>query len=82
MQSRKSAREPLLRTAHTLARYENAFFKRLVSDWSYFENWQDKGSPDASASASSGPNIVDFHRELTRHFHREVTRLMYVSVRC
>ncbi|TPL21165.1 hypothetical protein FJ945_20565 [Mesorhizobium sp. B2-4-9] len=32
-------------TAHTLARYENAFFNRLVSDWSNFENWQDKGSP-------------------------------------
>ncbi|UDL91313.1 trimethylamine methyltransferase family protein [Mesorhizobium sp. PAMC28654] len=39
-------------TAHTLARYENAFYKPLVSDWSNFENWQDKGSPDAARRAN------------------------------
>ena len=37
---------------HTLARYKNAFYRPLVSDWSNFENWQDKGSQTATDRAS------------------------------
>ena len=37
--------------AHTLERYENAFYSPILSDWSNFENWQDRGSQDATARA-------------------------------
>ena len=37
---------------HTLARYKTAFYRPLVSDWSNFENWQDKGSQTATDRAS------------------------------
>ena len=37
---------------HTLARYENAFYRPLLSDWSNFENWQESGSKDATQRAS------------------------------
>ena len=37
---------------HTLARYKTAFYRPLVSDWSNFENWQDKGSLTATDRAS------------------------------
>ncbi len=30
---------------HTLARYENAFYSPLLSDWRNFENWTEAGSP-------------------------------------
>ena len=30
--------------AHTQARYETAFYSPFLSDWSNFENWQDRGS--------------------------------------
>ena len=36
---------------HTLARYENAFYRPLVSDWSNFENWTDAGAKDATQRA-------------------------------
>ncbi len=36
---------------HTLARYETAFYRPLLSDWSNFENWRDAGSKDATARA-------------------------------
>jgi trimethylamine--corrinoid protein Co-methyltransferase len=39
-------------TAHTLARYENAFYRPLLSDWSNFENWRDAGAKDATMRAS------------------------------
>lgn len=32
-------------TAHTLARYETAFYPPLLSDWRNFETWQEAGSP-------------------------------------
>jgi trimethylamine---corrinoid protein Co-methyltransferase len=32
---------------HTIARYETAFWRPIVSDWSNFENWRDQGSKDA-----------------------------------
>ncbi len=36
---------------HTLARYENAFYPPLLSDWSNFENWQDSGGRTATERA-------------------------------
>ncbi len=37
--------------AHTLERYETAFYSPILSDWSNFENWQDRGSLDATQRA-------------------------------
>ena len=39
-------------SAHTLARYESAFYRPLLSDWSNFENWTDAGSRDATQRAT------------------------------
>ncbi len=38
--------------AHTLARYESAFYRPLLSDWSNFENWRDAGSQTATERAT------------------------------
>jgi trimethylamine--corrinoid protein Co-methyltransferase len=38
--------------AHTLERYESAFYSPLVSDWRNFETWRDAGSPTASQHAN------------------------------
>jgi trimethylamine--corrinoid protein Co-methyltransferase len=38
--------------AHTLARYEHAFYRPLLSDWSNFENWTDAGARDATQRAT------------------------------
>jgi len=38
--------------AHTLARYEHAFYRPLLSDWSNYENWTDAGSRDATQRAT------------------------------
>lgn len=38
--------------AHTLARYESAFYRPLLSDWSNFENWRDAGSRNATERAT------------------------------
>lgn len=38
-------------TAHTLARYEDAFYAPLVSDWSNFESWESAGSRTATERA-------------------------------
>jgi trimethylamine--corrinoid protein Co-methyltransferase len=38
-------------TAHTLERYDTAFYQPVLSDWSNFENWQERGSKDAAARA-------------------------------
>jgi trimethylamine--corrinoid protein Co-methyltransferase len=38
-------------SSHTLARYETAFYRPLLSDWSNFENWQDAGSRTATQRA-------------------------------
>ena len=32
-------------TAHTLARYETAFYAPMLSDWRNFESWREAGSP-------------------------------------
>ncbi len=40
-------------TAHTLARYETAFYEPIVSDWRNFETWEDGGSLDATQRANA-----------------------------
>ncbi len=39
--------------AHTMARYQNAFFSPMISDWRNFEQWQSAGSPHASDKANT-----------------------------
>jgi trimethylamine--corrinoid protein Co-methyltransferase len=39
-------------SSHTLARYEAAFYRPLLSDWSNFENWTDAGSQNATERAT------------------------------
>ncbi len=39
-------------SAHTLARYETAFYRPLLSDWSNYENWQDAGALNATQRAT------------------------------
>lgn len=38
---------------HTMARYETAFWRPLLSDWSNFENWSEAGSRDATTRATT-----------------------------
>src|ERR1700756_563748 len=38
--------------AHTLARYQSAFYRPLLSDWSSYENWRDAGSRNATERAT------------------------------
>ncbi|MFN3994496.1 MAG: trimethylamine methyltransferase family protein [Tabrizicola flagellatus] len=38
--------------AHTMARYERAFYQPMLSDWRGYENWQIAGAKDASARAT------------------------------
>ncbi|MBC6439767.1 MAG: trimethylamine methyltransferase family protein [Rhodospirillales bacterium] len=37
---------------HTLARYEDAFYAPLVSDWNNFENWSEAGAKDTATRAN------------------------------
>ena len=39
-------------TAHTLARYETAFYNPILSDGRNFETWRDSGSVDATRRAN------------------------------
>ena len=39
-------------TQHTLDRYEDAFYKPLLSDWDNFERWQETGSVNATTRAN------------------------------
>ncbi len=39
--------------AHTLARYETAFYQPLVSDWRNFETWEESGSLTATERANA-----------------------------
>jgi trimethylamine--corrinoid protein Co-methyltransferase len=39
-------------SAHTLARYESAFYRPLLSDWSNFENWTEAGARNATQRAT------------------------------
>jgi trimethylamine--corrinoid protein Co-methyltransferase len=38
--------------AHTLERYERAFYAPILSDWRNFENWQLAGAEDATTRAN------------------------------
>jgi trimethylamine--corrinoid protein Co-methyltransferase len=40
-------------TAHTLARYQTAFYRPMLSDWSSYEAWVEKGSKDATTRATA-----------------------------
>lgn len=37
--------------AHTLARYQSAFYEPIISDWRNFESWSDAGRPTAYEKA-------------------------------
>ena len=37
--------------AHTLERYDNAFYQPLLSDWRNFESWSEDGARDATQRA-------------------------------
>jgi trimethylamine--corrinoid protein Co-methyltransferase len=39
-------------STHTLARYETAFHRPLLSDWSNFESWTEAGAKDATRRAT------------------------------
>jgi len=39
-------------TAHTMERYENAFYQPILSDWRNFEAWQEDGSKTATQRAT------------------------------
>jgi trimethylamine---corrinoid protein Co-methyltransferase len=39
--------------AHTMARYEHAFYQPLVSNWQNYENWQASGGKDATQRATA-----------------------------
>jgi len=39
-------------TAHTLERYENAFYQPILSDWRNFEAWQEDGAKSATQRAN------------------------------
>ncbi len=39
-------------SVHTIQRYENAFYSPLVSDWTNFETWQEKGGITATQRAN------------------------------
>ena len=49
-------------TAHTQARYRNAFFAPMISDWRNYESWRDAGSPTALDSANR------LYKERLEHF--------------
>jgi trimethylamine---corrinoid protein Co-methyltransferase len=38
-------------SAHTIARYEHAFWRPILSDWSNFENWHEAGAKTATERA-------------------------------
>jgi trimethylamine---corrinoid protein Co-methyltransferase len=40
-------------TAHTLERFETAFYAPILSDWRNFETWQEAGSPTAYQKANA-----------------------------
>jgi trimethylamine---corrinoid protein Co-methyltransferase len=37
---------------HTIARYEKAFYRPILSDWTNFENWTDAGAKNATTRAN------------------------------
>lgn len=49
-------------TPHTLERYETAFYRPILSDWSNFETWSENGSIDATHRANA------IYKELLQHY--------------
>lgn len=39
-------------SAHTMERYQTAFYELLVADWSNFGTWAERGAKDASTRAT------------------------------
>lgn len=39
-------------SAHTITRYEHAFYHPMLSDWRNFETWAEAGAPDATRRAA------------------------------
>jgi trimethylamine--corrinoid protein Co-methyltransferase len=39
--------------AHTLARYETAFYQPILSDWRNFETWREAGALDTTQRANA-----------------------------
>jgi trimethylamine--corrinoid protein Co-methyltransferase len=40
-------------TAHTMERYDSAFYSPVVSDWTNFENWKEAGGLDSAQRANA-----------------------------
>jgi trimethylamine--corrinoid protein Co-methyltransferase len=40
-------------TAHTLERFETAFYSPIISDWRNFESWDEGGRPTADQKANA-----------------------------
>ena len=70
----------------TFGRYEDAFYAPLVSDWSNFENWRDRGSLTASQRANgvwkkmldeyeAPPIDPDLLRDLTGYVDRRKSEI-------
>jgi len=38
-------------TAHTMERYQTAFYRPMISNWDNYETWLESGSPNAETSA-------------------------------
>jgi len=53
-------------TAHTLERFETAFYSPIISDWRNFETWQEAGSPTAyqKANATWQKELAAYERPL------------------
>ena len=49
-------------TSHTMERYHDAFYAPIVSDWSNFETWQEKGEQTATQRANA------LYREVLDHY--------------
>jgi trimethylamine--corrinoid protein Co-methyltransferase len=51
-------------TAHTIDRYKDAFYSPIVTDWSNFESWTEKGSVETTERANQlFKNILAQYRE-------------------
>ncbi len=45
-------------TAHTLERYQTAFYQPIISDWRNFESWQDSGAMTAAEKANAVYKVI------------------------
>ena len=51
-------------TAHTQARYRNAFYSPIISDWRNYENWQENGSPQSWEKANKiWKQVLEIYQE-------------------